>query len=244
MVIERYGSRALLFAAFCLMSSCLGMHTDHIVISAPSLTVHDEFELNKVYQRSSVARIVLSGIEIDAFLYNAVLAQHYDQNLIIPIPTMREPRESSSVRAMGESPFIIVLGFRASNNHTTFYPFSSQLYTEGKNKPVVPEKITSRERKFAVSRPVLYPCLYEYSKRFDNWSVSTGPLTIPKQMIHKTPTNSNFEERWLCVKMYFDTPTPNPFEKFQLKLGEIVMPDGKRIRPIIYFSPVVIRDRG
>jgi hypothetical protein len=81
-----------------------------------------------------------------------------------------------------------------------------------------------------------------------NVGIEVAEGLVPIFNKHRVLTEKRVENKdwsvphWTCIQFRFDVSTPDPSKKFQLKLGETVKPNGDRIRPVIYFSPVVYKN--
>jgi len=234
----------LIFVPFCLMSGCLGMHTDNIMISSPSLTAQSKYLPDKVYSGRdlNMVRGLLNdplvrtafGVDIVTALDNAVLVQHYDQNLLIPVPTMRRPRVMS---AIGLKPFIIKVFFIADNSGASFKPASAALFIGDNQQPLYPIQVfdSGGTVRCGVRHSGLSTVLAKIDKPVNRESI----LLASKSNIDDKEVK--FLDSWTCIALHYDVETPHPSEKFHLLLGDIITPDGKRVRQTIYFSPVVFR---
>lgn len=229
------------------MEGCLGMHTDRIMISAPSLTTQSKYSPDKAYSGHDLHMVrgllndpsvrTAFGVEIVTALDNAVLVQHYDQNLVIPIPTMRKPRVMSGI---GHKPFVIEIFFIADGNGTSFKPASTALFIGDNQQPLYPIQIfdSGGSVRCGVKQSGLSTVIAKIDKPVNRESILLASKTnIDDEQV-------KFLDSWTCVALHFEVATPYPSENFHLLLGEIITPDGKHVRQTIYFFPVVIRSGG
>lgn len=218
------------------------------MFSAPSLT-KTEYSSDKVFsgrdvymagsRHIAVPGTTDFGVEIYTRLDNRFRIQHYDQNLILPIPTMREPR-IAALSAIGKHPFTIELLMIADGNGASFSPYSTELFMREGGQPVYPSTVHITENLVMCSS-------YSGGIReckiagFESKKTEAGKLI---SLVSRSDVQEDSPGFLPYILLSFDVTTPYPSEKFRLLLGEIITPQGERIRPTIYFSPVVVRFGG
>jgi len=204
--------------------------------SQPSPTETGKFSSSEVYQLSDFPdSITLSGIELDTYLFNARTLRGYDTSLVVPVPMKQVDSDMGNI---GQVPFVINLRMRAKGKDATFEPLSTELYLEGSSKAMFPKKIFK-------DRDKLNACTYENMPADFRIAVTEGVVRLFNKFTILTAAGEETKDwsvpHWTCIQFRFDVPTPDPSNKFRLKLGEIVKPNGEHIRPTIYFLPVTYR---
>lgn len=219
------------------------------MVSAPSLTEQSEYSPEKIYSGHDLHMVsgyymnssvmTAFGVKIATSLSNDLLVQHYDQNLIIPIPTMRKPRVMNS--AIGKKPFVIELFFIADDNGASFKPSSTALFIRDNQQPLYPIHVYDSGGSVH--------CGQKHSGLLKGTLAKIDKLVNRESISLANKFNADGEEVeslgfWTCIALHFDVATPYPSERFYLNLGEIITSEGERIHSTIYFSPVVIRSGG
>jgi len=231
------GKRILCFMAYFMMvlaSGCTGML--YTMISSPSIKKPSTVPDNKVRLYEDIRHsVTVFGIEIYPHVINDKAIRDYNTSLIVPFEV--KPQGMNYGR-----PFVIDLALRTENEGISYAPLFTEVVLAGNTESVYPEKIIISEDA-GMSKPPLYirvPCLYNKMPATST-ILSKGSVTLPSKY---SGSNSRkiVKDRWLCVQLQFDIPTPDPSVRFRLKLGEIVMPNGKHVRPTIYFSPEIYKE--
>ena len=229
----------LLSALFC-QYGCVGKI--YVMKSQASLRETSGFSSTEIYSLHELTGgprsplVTKSGIELTILLRNEKVLHSYDTSLIIPV-SISNPRDDVSIHHASEIPFIIFVRLRADGADATFYPSDTELYLGDNPYAVYPAKILQPiNNKY---------CIY---KEPPSGTTDVTEKIIPildKSKItmgNKKKLKDWSTPHWSCLQFRFDTRTPDPSEKFYLKLGKIVTSSGKRIRPTIYFSPVTYVD--
>jgi len=213
---------------------CSGLQYN--MASRPSLTESNKFPVNEYYKLGDILhRMTISGVELEAILSNTRTLRSYDTSLFVPI---KEGLHGAGKGDIGRKPFIINLRMRVEGDGATFNPFSTELHIEGNDEAIFPNKVFRDRNK-------LNACTYSDMPK--NLGVEVAEGLVPIFNKHRVFTKKGVENKdwsvphWTCVQFRFDVPTPDPSTKFRLKLGEIIKPDGKHIRPTIYFMPVTYK---
>jgi len=224
----------VLAVMMALLLSCTGMVFTKV--SSPSLTEPSNTDNNKVERFEDIVHsVTVSEIEIYPFVLTSKIIHDYNTSLIIPFDIGQ--RESMTYG----KPFGIDLALRAKDNGASFSPLSTELLFAGKTELIYPAEVITSENPGILGPPhFLRPCTYG---RMPPGSkiLSAGTVTIPSK--YSVGSSGNIvNDRWLCVQLQFDIPTPDPSERFQLQLGEIITPEGKHVHPTIYFSPKIYKE--
>lgn len=226
-------SRILLYVIWLSITTvqygCAGIV--HTMGSQASLTKTTDFSSEKIYPYNVLKElpggtnnplITETGIEITVLPFNNRVLRSYDTSLIIPIP-VSTPREKEGIPLIQEHPFIIILRMRANGEGSIFKPSGTELFLEPHKKPVAPMNVVL---------PMNYrDCL----DKNPSSGIDVTKTTIP--ILNKSDENSSTTQ-WTCIQLIFDIQTPDPSQKFRLKLGDILTPSGEHDQPTIYFSPV------
>jgi len=235
MISKRFENIAISIIAVALIQGCAGT-TVYKMASAPSTSSQNQLSSSKFYKPADLRySVTVSGIEMHLKLWNERSTRSYNTSFIVPIET-----GVYGMVYVGKKPFIIDLALRADEAGAAYGPLSTELFLASKTKPVQPSKVIVSEKPGLLSRPYFrVPCVY-YKMPPDSTILSAGTVVLPSKY-DEGENDKGIKDRWLCVQLHFDVPTPDPSEQFQLKLGSITTPEGKHIRPIINFSPVMFK---
>lgn len=209
-----------------LVSQCSCASKAYFLKSQGSLSEISPFSSTKTYALSELpiglndSQMKLSGVEIATWLYNERTMRSYDISFGVPIP------EKVNVEpTVGKQPFKIILHMRSETSGTTFDPLESMLYMKELPEPLSPSMVLlGREKR-------------SYFECEDD--TVTGPIFL---FYKKDRTTDAAELPMTCLQLQFDMFTPDPSEKFHLKLGPIKTPSGESLQPTIYFAPVTYVD--
>jgi len=215
---------ALVPALVCMLAFQYGCVSKvYSLKSQGSLSETSSLSPAKIYGLSELpvglrdTNMQISGVEIATRLYNERTLRSYDISFVVPIP--EKVKEASTI--IGQRPFKIILYMRAKESGVIFDPDGSMLYMKGDSMPLFPSKVlTGKEKR------LILDC--------DDNIVSGSVL-----LFHKNKQTTDAAKlQMTCLQLQFNVATPDPSERFYLKLGKIITSSGGSIQPIIYFSPV------
>jgi len=234
---SRWSSLAMLCVVSIVLQGCSA--TVYWLTSTESLSKVNPYSSSRYYTWADTGEtLVDSGIEFSPWLYNNRMLHYYQ--FFVPVDTFIKPPSKPREKGMssiGRSPFDIDISFRADGDGATFDVFATELYLEGHATPISPSSVLKMRYP--------YTCVGVAGlKGLVKINASDGIIPVVNKSRFMENDQKSLGYQWTCVEISFDIPTPDPSEKFQLKLGEIVTPEDKRIRPMIYFYPVTIKEQG
>lgn len=215
---------ALVLTLVCMLAFQYGCaRKAYFLKSQGSLSETGSFSFAKIYGLSELpvslrdTNMQISGVDIATRLYNERTLRSYDISFAVPIP--EKVKEASTL--IGQRPFKIIFYMRAKESGVIFEPDGSMLYMKGNSKPLFPSKVlTVKEKR------LILDC--------DDNIVSGSVL-----LFHKNKQTTDADKlQMTCLQLQFDVATPDPSERFHLKLGKIITSSGESIQPTIYFAPV------
>lgn len=219
-----------------LLSGCSGIVYE--MGSYSSLAKISKFQSDEVYKLEDISpnTISVSGIDILVWLFNTRTIREYNTSFIIPYRTWTPTKTGEyGMSNIGQQPFTIDIYLIADGNHAAFHPFTTALYLKNDYKPIYPSKVFNSgastrcgERIRGVVASMKTPVTRE--------SVSLA------NKFDLAESERKFKANWTCLELVFNIATPDPSERFRLEFGDIVTPDGTKIRPTIFFSPVTYKE--
>jgi len=217
-----------------LLSSCwTGLHYE--IRSVPSLVEQPNSKEGTLGPPFTFGGNTLStdGIHWHIWLTNIKVLKSYSTALVVPIKTFdTKSDESGQAKGyIGVKPFEMEISF-LTDEGAVFSPWETSLYFDNNSDPVYPVSIYSGNSLQCGERIPGVPATARNRVERDR----------DVQLISAVSLNENkrdYVAHWTCLRLLFDTATPDPLQRFRLRLGNIVLPSGKYLRPMIYFSPVV-----
>ena len=223
-IVDNIRCVVILMCALVTLHGCSGKVI--YLKSQGSLNETSLYSPTKIYGLSELplglrdTQMRVTGVEIDANLNNSRTVRSYDTSFGVPIA--EKTPDGTGTFEIGRRPFRVVLHIRTEEPGFIFSPATSMLYIRTSPEPLLPSKVLFGKRN---DLKTYFNC--------DTGGIITGSVVLfskQQEEAAKLPMS--------CIQLQFDLPTPDPSEKFHLKLGEIVTPSGELICPTIYFSPV------
>lgn len=217
-----------------LLSSCwTGFHYE--MRSIPSLIEQPdstETTLGPPFTFNSNT-LSIEGVRLHIWLTNIKVLKNYSTALLVPIKTFDAELDQSSRGKgyVGNKPFEIEMYFMTDEG-ATFSPWETGLQFGNSNETIYPANVYYGDSVECGERITGVPATANHPIERS----ASVPL-VSAALIDES--EKDYTAHWTCLRLLFDVTTPDPSQKFRLRLGNIVTPSEKSIRPMIYFSPVV-----
>jgi len=170
--------------------------------------------------------MTVSGVEMATQLFNERTLRSYDISFVVPIP------EKIVDTAIRTRPFLINLRMRADGDVATFDASASELYFEGQVAPIKVDKALLVQRAYWGYYDIPAGAVEPVRGKIAIFNKQTVMTASGKEITDMSIPHKTY------LQLRFDVETPDPSEKFHLKLGTVITPSGESVRPTIYFTPI------
>jgi len=205
----------IVLIGFLLLSGC--GQTIYLMQSNPSLLDADVSTVKTVAPPTAPKELFVDAVRWVMVLRNSKSLNAHD-------PAIRRGY-------IGKTPFEVEIFFIADGGGALFLPWETRLYLGKNGEPIYPIKVYSGgssrcgERKKGIPASAHSPVERDMSVPLMN-----------KALVEAS--QRNYKAYWTCLRLAFDVATPDPSEKFRMRLGGLVTPSQLRIKPMIYFNPI------